>query len=384
MTARVLIHVQHLMGIGHQSRAALISRALVAAGAEVTYVSGGFPVPGLDVGDAEVVQLPPARASDGRYRGLVNEALLPVDDAWRSTRRERLLRTLERCRPEVVVTETFPFGRRLLRFELLPLLERLALRYPRTRLVSSVRDILERRSRPEREQESVDLVRSRYCRVLVHSDPAVVPLDASFPLAKQIEERLAYTGYVAPAPVAMETECGRDEIVVSAGGGRVGEKLLRAAIGAHPISAHARRRWRILVGPDLPESTLQGLRRQAPRKVRVERNRPDFPHLLSHCHVSISQAGYNTVADILRAGARAVLVPYAESGEREQSLRADLLAARGVAVVLGPDALGPESLARALSAAAALPRPLAEEVDLDGARRAASLLLEIAEGRYDG
>ena len=384
MTARVLIHVQHLMGIGHQSRAALISRALAAAGAQVTYVSGGFPVPGLDVGDAELVQLPPARASDGRYRGLVNEALQPVDDAWRRTRRERLLQTLERCRPEVVVTETFPFGRRLLRFELLPLLERLALRHPRTRLVSSVRDILERRSRPEREQESVDLVRSRYCRVLVHSDPAVVPLGASFPLAKQIEERLAYTGYVAPAPVPMETECGRDEIVVSAGGGRVGEKLLRAAIGAHPISAHARRRWRILVGPDLPDSTLQELRRQATRKVRVERNRPDFPHLLSRCHVSISQAGYNTVADILRAGARAVLVPYAESGEREQSLRADLLAARGVAVVVEPDALGPESLACALEAAAALPRPLAEEVDLDGARRAVSLLLGIAEGRYDG
>ena len=189
---------------------------------------------------------------------------------------------------------------------------------------------------------------------------------------------------MAPVPVPTETESGRDEIVVSAGGGRVGEKLLRAALGAHPISAHARRQWRILVGPDLPESTLQGLRRQAPRKVRVERNRPDFPHLLSRCRVSISQAGYNTAADILRAGARAVLVPYAESGEREQSLRADLLAARGVAVVLDPDALAPESLACALEAAAALPRPLADEIDLDGARRAASLLLEVAEGGYDG
>ena len=384
MNARILIHVQHLMGIGHQSRAALISRALVAAGAQVTYVSGGFPVPGLDVGDAELVQLPPARAADGRYLGLVNEALQPVDDAWRRARRDRLLRTLERCRPEVVVTETFPFGRRLLRFELMPLLDRLALRHPRTRLVSSVRDIVEARSRPERERETVALVRSRYRRVLVHSDPAVAPLGASFPLAKRIEERLAYTGYVAPAPMPLETASGRGEILVSAGGGRVGERLLRTAIGAHSISACARRQWRILVGPDLPESTLQGLRREAPRNVRVERNRPDFPHLLSRCHVSISQAGYNTAADILRAGARAVLVPYAESGEREQSLRADLLAARGVAVVLEPGALAPESLSCALEAAAALPRPLAEAIDLDGARRAASLLLEVAEGRYDG
>ena len=383
MTARILIHVQHLMGIGHQNRAALIARALGAAGAEVTYVSGGFPVLGLDVGDAEFVQLPPTRAADSRYHGLVDEELRPVDDAWRHARRDRLLAVLERCRPGVVVTETFPFGRRLLRFELMPLLDRLAAQHPRARLVTSVRDIVERRSKPDREYEALELVRSRYHRVLVHSDPAVVPFGASFPFAEQIGHRLAYTGYVAQVPAPAEGETGRDEIVVSAGGGRVGEGLLRAAIGAHSISAHSQRTWRILVGPDLPEAALQRLRGQAPQGVRVERNRRDFPHLLARCRVSISQAGYNTVADILRAGARAVLVPYAESGEREQSLRAELLAARGIAVVLGVDCLTPTSLASALDAAAALPRPHAEGIDLDGARRTASLLLEPAEGARD-
>ena len=383
MKLRVLMHVQHLMGIGHQSRAALIARALDSAGAAVTYVSGGFPVPGLDVGGAEFVQLPPARAADSQYRGLVDEELRPVAEAWRHARRDQLLRVLDEHRPNVVVTETYPFGRRLLRFELSPLLDRLAVEHPATRLVSSVRDIVERRSKPERERETLEVVRSRFQRVLVHSDPGAVPFGASFPYAADMEDRLAYTGYVAQEPEGAKGEDGRDEIVVSSGGGRVGEALLRTAIAARRHSAHSRRQWRILVGPDLPEAGLRRLRAEAPPGLGVERNRRDFPHLLARCRASISQAGYNTATDIIRAGTRAVLVPYAESGEREQTLRAEMLEARGIAVMLHPDRLTPENLAAALDAAADLPRPYGQHVNLGGARRSAELLLELAEGGSD-
>ena len=384
MTVRVLIHVQHLMGIGHQSRAALIARSLVRAGAEVTYVSGGFPVPGLDLEGAGFVQLPPARVADSHYRGLVDEELRPVSDAWRHERRDRLIRVLEERRPEVVVTETFPFGRRLLRFELLPLLDWVATRGPSARLVSSVRDILERPTKPEREREALELARSRYHRVLVHSDPTLVPFGASFPFAREMEDRIDYTGYVAREDRPEEGEAGRDEIIVSAGGGRVGEALLRAAIGARSRSRHAGRKWRILVGHDLPEAGLRRLREEAPEGVRVERNRRDFLHLLARCRASISQAGYNTVTDIIRAGARAVLVPYAEAREREQTLRAEVLARRGIAVVLAPDRLTPENLAAALDAAAELPVARAPPIDLGGARRSAEVLLEMAGGARSG
>ena len=378
MAARVLIHVQHLMGIGHQSRAALIARALGRAGAEVTYVSGGFPVPGLDLGTADLVQLPPARAADSHYRGLVDESFRPVGESWRQARRERLLRIFDERRPRVVVTETFPFGRRLLRFELLPLLERVVAEPDPPRLVCSVRDIVERRSKPQREHETLALVRSRYHRVLVHSDPALAPFEASFPHAAKIADRIAYTGYVARALRPAAGEAGRDEILVSAGGGRVGGALLRAALGARALSAHAARVWRLLVGPDLPETEFRDLCGQAPRGVRIERNRRDFPHLLARCHVSISQGGYNTVVDLLRARARAVIVPFGEAREREQQVRAERLAARGLAVVLAPERLSAANLAAALDAAARRPPPAGAPIDLDGARRSAALLLQIA------
>src|SRR3546814_13259451 len=63
MSARadVLLYVQHLLGIGHIRRAAVLARAFHRAGLKVVFVTGGFPVRGLALDGGEVVQLPPAR-----------------------------------------------------------------------------------------------------------------------------------------------------------------------------------------------------------------------------------------------------------------------------------------------------------------------------------
>ena len=47
--ARVLLYVQHLLGIGHLKRAMTLARALAAEGLEVTVASGGFEVPDMAV-----------------------------------------------------------------------------------------------------------------------------------------------------------------------------------------------------------------------------------------------------------------------------------------------------------------------------------------------
>ena len=90
----------------------------------------------------------------------------------------------------------------------------------------------------------------------------------------------------------------------------------------------------------------------------------------------MSQAGYNTVAETLQARVRAVLVPFAAGGETEQSVRAELLAARGAAIMLSEAALTAQALADAVNRAARAPRPAADLVDLGGAQRSAELLKE--------
>ena len=119
-SADVLFYVQHMLGIGHLRRAALIAKAMDRAGVSVVVVSGGIPVPGLDIGGAALVQLPPLRTADQYFSTLVDAAGRPIDDAWRDARRDRLLALLDTVRPRLLLTEMFPFGRRQLRFELTP------------------------------------------------------------------------------------------------------------------------------------------------------------------------------------------------------------------------------------------------------------------------
>ena len=61
---RVMIVVTHLLGTGHLVRAATLARAFDAARHQVCVVSGGMPVPHLDMDGLNMVQLPALR-SDG-------------------------------------------------------------------------------------------------------------------------------------------------------------------------------------------------------------------------------------------------------------------------------------------------------------------------------
>jgi len=381
--ARILFHVQHLLGIGHLKRAACLARAMEAAGFDVTIVSGGHAVPGLDIGGAEFVQLSPMRAADVTFKTLVGADDREVDDGLRSVRRDRLLETLARVEPDIIVTELFPFGRRALRHELLPMLKAARARPRPAAVVCSVRDILVPPSKPKRTTEMLDLAREFFDLVLVHGDPTLIPFERTFPLAHEIAGRIRHTGYVVdpPAPGLVASGIGGGEVIVSAGGGALSEPLLRAALAARPMTSVRNRTWRLLAGPSLPESVFRDLQGLAGPGVIVERARPDFTAMLPNCHLSISQGGYNTVMDVLAARCRAVIAPYAGGKETEQTLRAELLAGRGALRLLREEALGPETLAAATEDALAGPPPDAARLDTGGAGATARALRELVERR---
>ena len=166
--------------------------------------------------------------------------------------------------------------------------------------------------------------------------------------------------------------------------GAVGAPLLDAARHARVLSRHAGdRRWRRLAGAQLDDNTFAALALGAPDGVVVERARSDFPMLLANCAVSVSQAGYNTVIEVLQAGARAVLVPFARGGETEQTLRANRLRGLGRVTCLDEDGPTPARLAEAVDQALAGPPPPALEIAMDGAERSAELIAGWATGESD-
>ena len=136
----------------------------------------------------------------------------------------------------------------------------------------------------------------------------------------------------------------------------------------------------MLVGVSVLEADFEALRARAPAGVIVERARPDFPSLVMDCALSISQGGYNTVMEVMNAGARAVVVPYAGGIETEQTLRATALEKRGAIHVVDEATLSPDTLAAAVESAMAAPAGNAAGLDTGGAERTAALIKGWAEG----
>ena len=86
MNPRVLFHVQHLLGIGHAKRGAMLAQAMAEQGLDVTVLSGGEPV-ALDWGRARIEQLPWARALDAGFKQLADESGRPLDANFHERRR---------------------------------------------------------------------------------------------------------------------------------------------------------------------------------------------------------------------------------------------------------------------------------------------------------
>jgi len=393
-SADILFYVQHLLGIGHLRRSAAIARSLDAAGVKVVFVSGGLPVPGLDIGAARLVQLPPLKSLDEHFSGLVDDKGQLIDEAWKDARATQLLEIFQAARPRLLITEMFPLGRRQMRFELLPLLETAARRTPRPTIVCSVRDILNEQRSAEKTRWMVATLDRFFNRVLVHGDPTVATLDLTFPEIAGVVPEVNYTGYVVTEPPASldgtaapesagasaGASAGEGEILVSAGGGRVAGPLIEAALAARPIGPLNAAPWRILVGEHFPVADFEALARRAPGGVIVERSRPDFQALLARCRLSVSQAGYNTVMEVLLSRRPAVVVPFAAGSETEQSLRADLLAARGLLSVVAEAELTGERLDQGLRQALVMTdRIPAPPIDMMGTQKTAAILQDMLD-----
>ncbi len=373
MRPRAMIAVTHLLGSGHLVRAGHLADALAAGGFEVTLASGGTPLQRAQGAGFELVQLPPVKVEGVDFRNLLDEKGRPVETARLAARRDMLNDLAGRLRPAVVITEHFPFGRRQLADEFLGLIAAVRAANPAALALASIRDVLVT-PRADRIAEAERRIAAHFDAVLVHGDARFLPLERSWPVSAGLAEMIRYTGYLT-GPQTSDPPVGNDEIIVSGGGSAASLPLFGIALAA--ARAVAGRRWRILVGRGIPEAAFAGLKQSAPQHVVVERARHDFPALLAGCALSISQAGYNTVLDLVRAGRPAIVVPFDAGNETEQAVRAAAMERAGLARCLrltGPDALTPGRLAAAVEAMLRAPRSAAITIDRDGAANVAQIV----------
>jgi len=379
---RLLFYCQHSLGMGHLIRSFALAEGL-ANDFDVVFLNGG-PVPqGQKPPEGvEIINLPPL-GFDAEMQLLSRDDRHSVTEAQR-LRQEIIRESLYSTRPEVLLIELFPFGRKKFAGELIELLEESRSLSTPPLAVCSLRDILVRRN--QHHDELACHRANRYFQaVLVHSDARFARLEESFHPQSPLKVPVHYTGFVARTSEQVpDRELRRTaRIVVSAGGGLVGEALLRTAIEAYKLLAVPDKpEMRVIGGPFIPEQSWQSLVELAGKQhgISLVRSVPDLGADLRTATASVSQCGYNTAMDLLRSRVPALVRPFSGEGQDEQMNRARRLERLGALRILEQESCNPQAMAQEIRSLLHF-QPNAVQFDMDGVKNTAQLLKDMLRQR---
>jgi nucleoside-diphosphate-sugar epimerase/predicted glycosyltransferase len=373
---RFLFHSNEIVGLGHLRRALAVSAGLGTGevGASSLILTGSPIAPFFELPPGvDTVKLP-ARARDAD--GAARSGALGVDvDDLEELRSSIALAATEAFAPDVVVVDKVPLG---LNGELGPALRSLSADSS-SKVVLGLRDIDDSpaRVRLKWPLELRDAIESYFDAVLVYG-PRSSP-DALECLGwDDLGVPVHHVGYLGlPMPATGPDDLPEDYLLATAGGGHDGVELLEAfarAIRIDPLPHPAV----IVPGPLMDAAQVARLRKLTHGlDAEVHAFRTDMERVIAGARGVVSMAGYNTVAELMRARKPALLVPRVRPSE-EQLVRAQNLASRGLQEMLHPDSLTGSAMRRALDRLLARPAPTLSAADYRGSERTAEILRELA------
>jgi predicted glycosyltransferase len=373
-----------MFGVGHLMRSLALVHELIKD-FDVLMVHGGEPIDAIRP-SCPTVYLPPLRVFPGfpRLRPVAQDR--GIDDILRE-RHSLLVALPTSFMPDVVVIESYPFGRTELAGELLPFLD--VCRQAQIAVACSVRDILAHKPNQAEHDRTVGRILNEYFgAVLVHSDARITSLSDSFGESTSVRVPIHHTGYVVrPDGACREgTYCAEltnssvPRVLVSVGGGRAGRRLLHGAIEAARL-LHDRlpHHFAIHVGPLASTDVIDDCRRRAAGLSNVTLSE-FIPCLSAHFRasaLSISMGGYNTSIELLSTATPALVWPHDKHANQDQRHRCETLARLGAIEMLNEDEVHGRPLARRILAILNAPLQV-RTADCDGAAVSRQILLDLA------
>lgn len=344
---------------------------------EVQLVEGGRPVARApDPPALRRLWLPPLARSDGHLVAL--DGRTPVA-AVLAERAARLAAAIDALRPDALLVDHYPLSKWELATEITAAIAATRRANRAARVFCSLRDVV-----PQTRHEHADAaayaarvlgeLRAGFDGVLVHADPAFTRLEDHFAAAAALPRPTVYTGFVSPAaPPAAAAPAAA--VLLSCGGGAGALPFLLAAIAAFERlaaeGAVGHLPLVVFAGSFATGAELERLAAAARGPIRLRRFAPDFATALGGSALSISRAGYNTCAALLRARAPAVLVP--DPTMSDQTYRARRFAALGLARTVEGDPPAVDALVTAMRGALSGPPPR-HAFDLEGVAHTAAAL----------
>jgi predicted glycosyltransferase len=378
--SRVVLYSHDTLGFGHLRRNLLIAGALrrLDPAPDVLMIAGMREAGAFDLPPGvDCLTLPAyAKQADGSYgpRDL-GDALAPLA-LLRASAIEAAVASFD---PDLMIVDNVPRGAE---GELDAALRRLS-RTGRTRIVLGLRDVIDEPAAVRRQwlrQRNFEAIRDHFDEVWIYGDPDFHDPVAAYDLGAEVRARARFTGYLdqrarlegGVAETVLDTlvrDDPRPFVLCTVGGGRDGAALAEAFARTRLPRGH---RGILITGLQMPEAARAGLVRHAASRsdLAVVEFVPEPVALVRDAAAVIAMGGYNSVAEVLSFGKRALVVPRIRP-RAEQRIRAERLAERGLLDMLHPDHLSPEALATWLAAGpsqAASPSPALDMRGLDRVR----------------
>ncbi|HET9092648.1 MAG TPA: glycosyltransferase [Acidimicrobiales bacterium] len=384
---RIMLYSHDTYGLGHLRRNLRIARHLLGSAPElqIVLVSGSpvaeyFPTPpGL-----RIVKLPSVRKVGAeQYRPLHSGLDINL---VRRIRTAIMVDLVRRFRPDVLLVDHSPAG---MNGELLDVFAAVKDHSPATRVALGLRDILDDPATVVQlwsEQGIYSLLAGVYDHIVVYGSRDVFDVGSHYRLPAPVADRLVYAGYIAPDG-SRDGSGGRHlpptdpYLLATAGGGGDGVATLAAAMEAGASLGIA---TKVVAGPLIEDEAFDFLLDRAEQRVGVDvvKFHPHLHSAMAEASAIVTMGGYNSLCEAISVGTPTVVVPRSQP-RLEQTIRADIFAARGLVSVVpaGPDLGG--RLARAVQEAVVKPAP-GRPLDLRGLDRLSSLLLAGAPGQSAG
>jgi predicted glycosyltransferase len=212
-----------------------------------------------------------------------------------------------------------------------------------------VRDILDE---PERTRKilagngSFEVIDEFYDEVWIYGSKEIFDTAKEYAFPESIHRKTFYCGYLKRPTVSTGRNEGPPRVLITTGGGGDGSDIIQAYLtGLSTLPRNIALRTTVIFGPQMPEVCRTELLRRFDYLADVEflEFEADITNRYAESDVVVSQAGYNTVCELLSFSRRAILVPRSEP-VREQLIRARLMAERGFFECIEPQDLTPETL----------------------------------------
>jgi predicted glycosyltransferase len=373
---RILFYSHDTYGLGHLKRVLAIARHLNEnlTGISILIITGSGIINRIKLPDGiDYIKLPSVtKIGNEHYESKhlnigINEIL--------SIRQDIIFHTVRSFQPDMFVIDNVPMG---LCNEAMPALELLKTSRPHTKIVLSMRDILDN---PD-EIKTTWALNNLYKRTDAYFDTVFIfgqkeiynPV-IEYDIPEKTAPKFNFCGYIKKSKIIYKPETirnwfgvnGHPFVLITAGGGGDGKKLIEASLESIDRNGKGRLKSLVVLGPDYPREyeKMLHMKYRGNKDISIKSFVENLTDFINASDLVISMGGYNTICEILSLKKRAIVVPRT-APRTEQLIRAQLFHEKQLLDYIHPLQLDPDNLYAAIEKNLLMPPPNIELIDFKG------------------